>query len=125
VDAKGSVYVGDLENKRIQVFDNDGNFKTEYRNVGSPLAICISPGPHQYLYSSNSNSPGNFDNGEIYKMELDGTILGKFGTAGKGPKEFGTVHTIDCRSENEVYVGELLNWRVQRVTLHRADKSSN
>jgi DNA-binding beta-propeller fold protein YncE len=124
VDARGSVYVGDRGNKRIQVFDNDGNFKTEYRNVGSPFAICITPGPHQYLYSSNSNFPGNFDNGEIYKMELDGTILGKFGAAGKGTKEFGTVHTIDCRSENEVYVGEILNWRVQRVTLHGADKSS-
>jgi hypothetical protein len=32
-------------------------------------------------------------------------------------KEFGTVNAIDCRTENELYVGELLNWRVQKVTL--------
>ena len=49
-DAKDNVYVGDRENKRIQVFDNDGNFKTEYLNVGAPWAICITPGAHQYMY---------------------------------------------------------------------------
>ena len=46
------------------------------------------------------------DNGEIYKMTLDGKIVGKFSTAGKLLKEFGTVH-----------VGELTNWRVQKLTL--------
>ena len=49
-DAQGNVYVGDRSNRRIQVFDNDGNFKTQYLNVGAPWAICITPGPHQYLY---------------------------------------------------------------------------
>jgi hypothetical protein len=28
------------------------------------------------------------------------------------------VHEIDCRNENEVYVGEITNWRVQKLTLH-------
>src|SRR5262249_50769824 len=55
VDAQGNVYVGDRENRRIQVFDNSGEFKTQYVHVGAPWAVCISPGPHQYLYSSNSN----------------------------------------------------------------------
>ncbi len=117
VDAKGNVYVADLGNKRIQVFDNDGNFKSQIANVGAPWAICISPGAHQYLYSSNSNPPDSMDNGEIYKMELDGTILGKFGTAGKLANEFGTVNEIDCRNPNALYVGELTNWRVQKLTL--------
>jgi hypothetical protein len=117
-DAAGNVYVGDRGNKRLQVFDNDGTFKTQYTNVGAPWAVCISPGPHQYLYSSNSNGTGSMDNGEIYKMELDGTILGKFGQAGKLLKEFGSVHEIDCRNPNEIYVGEITNWRVQKLTLH-------
>ena len=50
-------------------------------------------------------------------MELDGRILGKFGRAGKLPREFGTVNEIDCRNANEIYVGELTNWRVQRLNL--------
>ena len=116
-DAQGNVYVGDRTNRRIQVFDNNGAFKTQYTNVGAPYAICISQGPHQYLYTSNSNPSTSMDNGEIYKMELDGRVLGKFGRAGKLLKEFGTVHQIDCRNPNEVFVGELANWRVQKVIL--------
>ena len=118
VDAAGNVYVGDRSNKRIQVFDNNGTFKTQYTNVGAPYAMCITPGPHQYLYTSNSNPSTSMENGEIYKMELDGKVLGKFGRAGKLLKEFGTVHELDCRSANEIYAGELTNWRVQKLTLH-------
>jgi hypothetical protein len=118
VDASGNVYVADLGNKRIQVFDNDGNFKTQIGDVGAPWTICISPGDRPYLYSSNSNPPDTMDNGEIYKMQLDGKILGKFGTAGKLAKEFGTVNEIDCRNPNVLYAGELTNWRVQKLTLH-------
>jgi hypothetical protein len=118
VDAKGNVYVADLGNKRIQVFDNDGNYKTQVTGIGSPWAVCISPGAHQYLYSSDSNAPDSMDNGSIYKMELDGKVLGHFGKAGKQPKEFGTVNQIDCRNPNTLYVAEVTNWRVQKLTLH-------
>ena len=119
VDAQGNVYVADGGNKRIQVFDNNGTFKTQYTNVGSPAALCMTPGPNQFLYSSNSNPPEDIDvAGEIYKLKLDGTIVGKFGRAGKLPKEFGTVNAIDCRSENNLLVGEVGNMRVQKLSLH-------
>ena len=120
IDAQGNVYVADAGNQRIQVFDGDGNVKAQITNVGVPSALCITPGAHQYLYSSNSNDPETLDNGEIYKLELDGRIVGKFGRAGKLPKEFGMVNSIDCRSENELLVGELTNWRVQKLTLRAA-----
>jgi 6-bladed beta-propeller len=124
VDTRGNVYVADMGNERIQVFDNDGTFKSEIKNVGAPRAICISPGAHQYLYSSNSNPTEDpFLNGEIYKMELDGTVVGRFGHAGKQIKEFGMVNEIDCRDPNTLYVAEIMNWRVQKLTLH-AESSS-
>jgi len=123
-DAQGNVYVGDRGNRRIQVFDNGGEFKKAYLNVGAPWAVCISPGPHQYLFSSNSNGTSDMENGEIYKMELDGKILGKFGTAGKLLREFGSVHEIDCRNPNEILVGEITNWRVQKLTLHASPRGS-
>jgi len=122
MDAQGNVYVGDRNNARVQVFDNDLNLKTIYSNVGSPWAVCISPGPHQYLFVSNSipdNGLAQFRDitGEIYKMELDGTIIGKFGKAGKQLKEFSTVHEIDCRNPNELLVAEITAWRVQKIIL--------
>ena len=117
IDARGLVYVADGGNKRIQVFDADGNAKAQITGVGTPAAICITPGAHQYLYVSNSNDAESLDNGEIYKMELDGRIVGKVGRAGRLPKEFNMVNAIDCRSENELLVGELGNWRVQKISL--------
>ena len=122
VDATGIVYVADRGNSRIVVLDNDLNQKAVYDSVGAPWAVCISQGPHQYLYSSNSN-PDNNDSrqmavsGEIYKMELDGTVIGKFGKPGKQLGEFSTVHAIDCRNENELVVSEITAWRVQKLIL--------
>jgi DNA-binding beta-propeller fold protein YncE len=113
-DAKGNVYVGDRENNRIQVFDGDGNFLKQWTNVGAPWAICITPGPNQVLYTSDSNP------GRIYKLDLNGNILGVFGKAGKQLGQFGWVHEISCPSENTLYVAELLNWRVQKLILHPA-----
>jgi len=118
LDAQGNVYVAELGNKRIQVFDGEGTSKRSILAIGTPRAICITPGPHQYIYSSNSSEPtAPFDNGEFYKMELDGTKVGQFGHGGKSMKEFGTVNSIDCRKPTELVVGELTNWRVQKLTL--------
>ena len=119
VDAQGNVYAADGGNKRIQVFDNDGNFKTAFAEIGNAQALCMTKGPNQLLYVSNSNPPTDIDrDGEIYRMRLDGTITGKFGKAGKLLKEFGTVNAIDCSSENTLYVGEIGNLRVQKLILH-------
>ena len=119
VDAQGNVYAADGGNKRIQVFDNDGNFKTAFADVGNAQALCMTKGTNQLLYVSNSNPPTDIDrDGEIYRMRLDGSITGKFGRAGKLLKEFGTVNAIDCSSENTLYVGEIGNLRVQKLILH-------
>ncbi len=119
VDAQGNVYAADGGNKRVQVFDNNGAFKTAFTNVGNAQALCLTKGTTPVLYVSNSNPPTDIDrDGEIYKMRLDGTVTGKFGRAGKLPKEFGTTNAIDCRTENTLYVGEIGNLRVQKLALH-------
>jgi outer membrane protein assembly factor BamB len=134
-DAKGNIYVGDRSNRRVQVFDGEGTFVRQFTidvpytkepNIllgaapglnslsasGAPWAMCITPGPAQVLYVSDAVP------GRIYKLTLEGRVLGVFGDAGKEPKQFGWIHEIACPSENSLYVAELLNWRVQRLTLH-------
>lgn len=119
VDAQGNVYAADGGNKRVQVFDNDGNFKSSIPDVGNAQALCLTKGANPVLYVSNSNPVNDIDHdGEIYKMSLDGKVSGKFGKAGKLPKEFGTVNAIDCRTDNTLYVAEIGNLRVQKLTLH-------
>ncbi len=136
-DAAGNIYVADRGNRRIQVFDHDGTFVREMKidipapadaqpwmgprpgpetaatmQPGSPWAICITPGPTQYLYSSDAFP------GRIYKMTLDGKVVGMLGKTGHQSKQFGWIHEMACPSENELYVAELLNWRVQKLSLH-------
>jgi DNA-binding beta-propeller fold protein YncE len=117
IDAQGNVYVADAGNNRIQVFDSEGTFKSQITNIGSPQAICITRGSTQYLYSAHSGDPDGMVDAAIYKVALDGKVVGKFGSAGKLPKQFGLVNSIDCRNENELLVGEMINWRVQKVTM--------
>jgi hypothetical protein len=78
---------------------------------GSPWAICITPPPNQVLYSADA-FPGH-----IYKLSLDGKVLGMLGKTGKQLGQFGWIHEIACPSENELYVAEILNWRVQKLLL--------
>ena len=117
IDAQGNVYVADIGNKRIQVFDAEGTFKSQFGNVGMPLTMCMTRGATQYLYISHAGDDVGMEDATIYKVQLDGKVVGKFGTAGKLPKEFGLANSIDCRSENDLLVGEMSNWRVQRVSL--------
>jgi DNA-binding beta-propeller fold protein YncE len=135
VDAAGNVYVADRGNRRIQVFDGDGKFlrqmtidvsappdaraaigakpttTTGTMAPGAPWTVCITPGPKQVLYTSDAFP------GRIYKLSLDGKVLGMFGKAGKQLGQFGWIHEIACPSENELYVSEILNWRVQKLIL--------
>jgi hypothetical protein len=139
-DARGNIYVADRGNRRVQVFDHDGAFlrsisvvgvpvppdahpatgnqpspeATGTQAPGAPWAICITPGPSQVMFVSDAYP------GRIYKVSLDGKVLGILGKSGKQPKQFGWIHEIACPSENELYVAEVLNWRVQKLTLHPA-----
>lgn len=137
-DAQGNIYVADRGNRRIQVFDGDGKFlrqitidvpvrpdarpaigskptqTTGTMSPGAPWTVCITPPPNQFLYTSDAFP------GRIYKLTLEGKLMGMFGESGKQLKQFGWIHEIACPSENELYVAELLNWRVQKLVLQPA-----
>ena len=104
-DAAGNVYVADRGNARIAVFDSDLALKASYDTVGGPWALCISPGPHQYLFNATNpeqDDLGPSSVGEILKMELDGTIVGRIGRADNSRGTFRTIHHLDCRHEEEL-----------------------
>ncbi len=84
---------------------------------GAPWAICVSaPNAQgqQFIYSSDAFP------GRVYKLTLDGKLVGMLGKSGHQMKQFGWIHEIACPSENEIYVAELLNWRVQKLLLKPA-----
>jgi hypothetical protein len=88
---------------------------------GAPWAICVSaPNAQgqQFIYSSDAFP------GRVYKLTLDGKLVGMLGKSGHQAKQFGWIHEIACPSENEIYVAELLNWRVQKLILKPAGTKS-
>jgi sugar lactone lactonase YvrE len=147
-DATGKIYVADRANRRIQVFDGEGNLQNIIKidvpfdpnarpaignrpNLaqcateggtfcpGAPWALCITPPPNQVLYSADSHP------GRIYKLTLDGKVLGVLGESGKQLKQFGWVHEIACPSENVLFVAEILNWRIQKLILNPGQKAAS
>jgi hypothetical protein len=133
VDRQNNVYVADRNNRRIQVFDRDGNFKRfillnatydkkRHPVLGNPTpngpdetqpwTICITSGPTQYLYTSDSEP------GRIYKLTLDGKIVGTLGESGHDVGQFNWIHSLACPAEDVLYVADMNNWRVQKLMLH-------
>jgi sugar lactone lactonase YvrE len=133
IDRQNNVYVADRGNRRIQVFDRDGTFqrfivlnapydKTRHPVLGNPnpnppdetqpWTICITNGPTQYLYTSDQEP------GRIYKLTLDGKIVGMLGESGHDLGQFNWIHSLGCPSENVLYVADMNNWRVQKLALH-------
>jgi len=135
VSPADEVYVADRGNRRIQVFDTEGkylreftidvpvdpkrgkivygseqpNAKTGSQAPGAPDALCMTPGPNPVLFV------GDLYPSRIYKVSLEGKLLGVYGQPGRNLGEFGWIHGIACPSEDEIWVGELINWRVQKL----------
>lgn len=55
-DSKGLLYVGDRNNNRIQVFDQDGNFKEKFYQFSRPSGIYIDKNDNLYVADSESGS---------------------------------------------------------------------
>jgi DNA-binding beta-propeller fold protein YncE len=143
IDRNNNVYVGDRTNHRIQVFDTEGKFLRMFsinvppvpgtravngptptgarlaEVIGQPNSICITPGPNQVLFVGESTFPGR-----IFKVSLDGKVLGVIGRSGRQLKQFSGAHALACPSETEVYAAETSNWRVQKLILHPQTQSS-
>jgi len=142
IDREGRIYVADRGNRRIQVFDRNGTFlRFMFLNVPydksrhpvlfnlpadtnsrpdetAPWALCITRTTPQYLFAADAEP------GRLYKMTLDGKILGMVGLSGHGHGQFNWPHGLACLSENAVLVADMNNWRVQKITLHPERSSS-
>jgi len=138
IDRNDNVYVGDRTNRRIQVFDIEGRFQRMFTIdvppdpatravngntptgarlaavIGAPNSICIPPGQSQVMFVGESTYPGR-----IFKVSLDGKVLGVIGRSGRLLKQFSGAHGLACPSENEIYVAETSNWRVQKLLLRQ------
>lgn len=120
-DADGWVYVADRENHRIQVFDGNGRYETQWNNLHRPCGLYMTPGKHPICYIGELG-PGMAINIDVPNLgprvtitDHTGKRLARFGglKAGFRPGEFHAPHGIAVDSHGDIYVGEVAwtNWR--------------
>ena len=106
VDKQGRVYVGDRENFRVQVFDGDGKFLAEWKDVGSPWGLDLQADQTMFIADGY--------NDRVLKVDLTGKVLGAFGGNGRMPGELSYIHHLEVDGSGNIYVGEIKNQRVQK-----------
>jgi DNA-binding beta-propeller fold protein YncE len=109
MDAQNNLYVADRQNGRIQVFDTEGKFLREFRVGGNPWSLCMTPGPNQVMFVGSV--------GRIFKVGLDGKVLGSIGKYGKAPGMVDWVHGVACPDDKTVYAAQELSWRLDKIVL--------
>jgi xylan 1,4-beta-xylosidase len=105
LDSKGKLYVADRENRRIQVFEQDGTFVREFGGF-SPYGLFITPDDALFVTDGRAN--------RIYKMTLEGKVLASWGAGGAKPGDFRLPHGITVAGDGAVYVTEIDGKRVQK-----------
>ena len=112
-DRDGWVYVADRENHRIQIFDSNGKFETQWVNMHRPCAIYISKEQHVYVgelgfgMSVNQELPNIGPRISVY--DTSGKRLARVGDMGMGtaPGQFIAPHGMCLDSRGDLYLGEV------------------
>ncbi len=110
IDNKGLLYVADTANKRISVFDKDGNHMKQIAVYGleeyysEPFIAVDDAGGRIYMTDSRNNTIQIFD--------LNGNFQSFWGAEGTNPGQFKQPTGIDV-AQGKVYVTEAQNHRVQ------------
>ena len=102
LDAQGRVYVSDRENRRIEIFDPNGKFLTQWSNIGGFSGLAMTK--DQRIWAAGGD--------RVVMLNLDGQVL-KSLPPGNLPGQVSAAHGIAVTDSGEIYVAEL-NWRVQK-----------
>jgi NHL repeat len=115
-DQEGWIYVADRENHRIQVFDGDGNYETEWHNLHRPCGMVMETkrNPLCYIGEIGPTMPVNREvpniGPRISIVDHEGNVLSRFGAAHAGydrPDQFVAPHGMAVDSRDDIYVGEV------------------
>ena len=115
-DPEGWIYVADRENHRVQVFDGEGNYETEWHNLHRPCGMFMESKrkPLCYIGEIGPTMPVNREvpnlGPRISIVDHEGKLLSRFGAAHAGydrPDQFVAPHGMAVDSHGDIYVGEV------------------
>jgi len=116
-DADGWVYVADRENHRVQVFNGEGKYETQWNNLHRPCALCCCSGAKSPTFVIGELGPGMAVNRKVPNLgprlsivDAKGKRLARLGGE-EGPGissgKFLAPHGIALDSKGDIYVGEV------------------
>ncbi len=114
-DADGWVYVADRESHRVQIFDGNGRYETQWNNLHRPSALYLPAGSCPICYIGEGGPAMNVNRRtpnlgpRVSIVDNTGKLLARLGglTAGNEPGQFISPHGIAVDSEGSIYVGEV------------------
>ncbi len=117
VDTDGWVYVADRENHRVQVFDRDGRFETQWNNLHRPCGMYMRREAGALCYIAEAGAGLGINRQwpnigpRVAVLTPAGKLLAQLGCKppGLGKDEFVSVHGIAVDSRGDIYVGETAN----------------
>ena len=100
LDAKGRVLVADRENSRIQLFDQDGAFLSQWHDVIRPTGLFVDSSGIVYVSEFSMR---------ISVFSAEGELLARWGnqTFDRDAALFHAPHAVAVDSHGDVYVGEV------------------
>ena len=115
-DSDGWVYVADRENHRVQVFDGNGKYETQWNNLHRPCALCRCGGK-QANFIIGELGPGLAVNRKVPNLgprlsivDAKGNRIARLGGE-NGPGleagKFLAPHGIAMDSKDAIYIGEV------------------
>src|SRR5476651_2600677 len=122
-DADGYVYVADRESHRVQVFDGNGKYETQWNNLHRPCALCRCGGAKSPNFIIGELGPGMPVNRKVPNLgprlsivDAQGkriTRLGGENGPGLETVKFLAPHGIALDSKCDIYLGEVgvTNWK--------------
>jgi len=114
-DGDGWVYVADRENHRVQIFDGNGRYETQWNNLHRPCGLCAQGARQPIFYigelgpSTPVNLPWPNIGPRLSIVTHDGKLLAELGDphAGEAPGQFIAPHGLAVDSRGDIYVGEV------------------
>jgi DNA-binding beta-propeller fold protein YncE len=103
------VFVNDRDNNRIQIFDENGKYLSEWK-------ITVRPSSLHYVVIGDDRKLVTFDRNthKMLKYELDGRLIYSWGTLGDFPGTLWGVHGMATDQEGNLYVAEVDAGRFQK-----------
>ena len=112
-DKDGYVYVADRESHRVQVFDRNGKYETQWNNLHRPCTIYISEAQDIYVgelgWGMKVNEPHPNIGPRITVLNTKGERLARIGHLGTGTDvgQFMAPHGLCLDSKGDLYLGEV------------------